>query len=179
MRNPWSLSEPALGWLEIYITENRHQHIIECGSGLSTVMLNRMKQAGQIKHYTSLEHDSRYHNQTAALCKELPDELLLCPLEQTGHGTWYDPLVLGPVLAAKPFHSLVIVDGPPYHTGNRARYPAVPILKPYLKSGATVILDDANRVDEGEVIKQWITKWGMVLIGQVPTDKGMAVLKLP
>ena len=52
---------------------------------------------------------------------------------------------------------LLLVDGPPgYGDGmERSRYPALPVLEPRLSPGAMVILDDANRRGEREILERW------------------------
>ena len=51
---------------------------------------------------------------------------------------------------------LLFVDGPPRKTQNNARYPAVRFFKSKLNSGALIILDDADRVDETQIQKMWL-----------------------
>jgi hypothetical protein len=52
---------------------------------------------------------------------------------------------------------LLLVDGPPgYGEGMaRSRYPALPALGPRLAPGALVVLDDADRPGEGEILDRW------------------------
>ena len=52
---------------------------------------------------------------------------------------------------------LLLVDGPPgYGEGmERSRYPALPALEPRLAPGAMVVLDDASRPGEREIIERW------------------------
>jgi hypothetical protein len=51
---------------------------------------------------------------------------------------------------------LLLVDGPPGATHKHARYPALPIALQYLAShNLDVLMDDAGRVDEKEIIGRW------------------------
>jgi len=50
---------------------------------------------------------------------------------------------------------LLLVDGPPAAVGPLARYPAVPRLESKLSPTATIILDDAARSDERQILMRW------------------------
>jgi hypothetical protein len=51
---------------------------------------------------------------------------------------------------------LLIVDGPPGSTGPKARFPAIPILRPHLSANAVIMLDDINRADEQDILSEWL-----------------------
>jgi predicted O-methyltransferase YrrM len=50
---------------------------------------------------------------------------------------------------------MVFVDGPPSAVQRLSRYPALPVLLPRLRSGSMVLLDDAHRPDEQEILRLW------------------------
>jgi hypothetical protein len=58
---------------------------------------------------------------------------------------------------------LLLVDGPPAYAAGHAlaRYPALPVLGDRLASGATVVLDDAERPGEQEVLRRWERETGL------------------
>jgi Methyltransferase domain len=179
----WAFSSVTLAWLEAFIIKYNHQRIIEAGSGTSTVMLADLHDRCIITDWLSLEHDPSYYAKTKTDCGKrigrAGEKIKLCPIVPTWAGRWYDPAIWAPTLASKKPATLAIIDGPPYTTGTHARYPAIPLLKPYLAPRATIILDDARRPDEQQVIDRWIKEWGLTLIEQVPTDKGLAILQMP
>jgi hypothetical protein len=51
---------------------------------------------------------------------------------------------------------MLVVDGPPRATGAAARYPAFPLLQSVLAQKATIVLDDADRPDEEEIVSRWL-----------------------
>jgi len=59
-----------------------------------------------------------------------------------------------------PITDLLIIDGPPNGTQHLARYPALPILFHLLSEDVAVLLDDAFRVDEREIVKLWQKEFG-------------------
>jgi len=86
-------------------------------------------------------------------------------------------------LAAEQPRLLVLVDGPPGSTGQKARFPAAPIVLSYFNSASVdFILDDSNRVDEREILKSWqleAEKRGYkVEISMLPFEKGAAFFSI-
>lgn len=174
----WAFSSKALAFLEAYIIKEGHRHIIECGSGDSTVMLADLSDRGLINDWLSLEHDHEYAKKTWAMVPGQHEHIKHCPLVETAEGCWYNPEVYAKQLAMMQPVTLVIVDGPPYTTGTHARYPAVPLLLPALAPGAVIILDDSNRPDEQEVIERWQNEHGLRLVQHFDTANGLSLFKL-
>jgi len=54
---------------------------------------------------------------------------------------------------------LVLIDGPPAATGPKARYPALPYIIDLLAPHATVILDDAHRQEEADIVEEWLREF--------------------
>jgi hypothetical protein len=74
--------------------------------------------------------------------------------------TWYDQTALETGIDSAlggAAIELLVVDGPPaYAQGHGlARYPALPVLHDRLAPSATIILDDAERPGEREIIRRW------------------------
>ena len=80
--------------------------------------------------------------------------------------SWYDDAALTAglraALAGDPI-DLLLVDGPPAYAAGHglARYPALPVLGDRLAPGATVVLDDAERPGEQEVLRRWERETGL------------------
>jgi hypothetical protein len=74
-----------------------------------------------------------------------------------------------------------VVDGPPAYEKetSRSREPALQQLRPYLKEGAVVVLDDANREGEREVLSAWIESFPEFSVSVSSAGKGIAILTLP
>jgi predicted O-methyltransferase YrrM len=134
--------------------------IVECGSGVSTVVLARCLQLNGGGLVYSLDADARFAEETR---RELDRRglgsfavVLDAPLTRhTVNGEtvqWYDTSAL-----PKTEIDMMFIDGPPTWTGPLARLPAGPILFPRLKPGGTVFADDTARADETRAVDRWLT----------------------
>lgn len=178
----WAGSPDLLALVGRLIQDTNARVVVECSSGLSTLVVAaclRNQGAGQV---ISLEHDPHYAAKTNELLKlHGLDEWAtvvhapLKPLDTgTWRGQWYDTSALPEDLSI----DLLLVDGPPMNTGKLARYPALPQLRRLMKAGSMVVLDDAERADEREAIVRWLsenTELQKIEAGRV--DKGYVVLK--
>lgn len=71
---------------------------------------------------------------------------------------------------------LLIVDGPPRATQPLARYPALPLLYERLSADARVVVDDAWREDEQEMVRRWLKQYPEFSVEYRESGKGIAVL---
>jgi predicted O-methyltransferase YrrM len=157
----------------------RPRTVIECSSGSSTVVIARCLQISGSGHLFSLEHDPEYAERTTAMLGRhgLSEwaTVLHAPLIDHGAGTvWYDDSVLpegiGPV-------DLLVVDGPPADTAPLARLPALPRLRRLFAETAIVILDDAAREEETEIVRRWLAEAPEFKARYLPHEKGCAILE--
>jgi predicted O-methyltransferase YrrM len=150
------------------LADARPSVVLECGSGSSTVMIARCLRALGRGRVISLEHDPEYASRTAESLRLHGLEDLatlvtapLAALEVNGQMfRWYGPKY-EPILQEKI--DVLLVDGPPGNTGPRARYPAVPLLRPHLAPECWVMLDDADRPDERQIAHTWSRELGAKL----------------
>ena len=162
----WSLGRPALELVLAEVDAGRRV-IVECGSGLSTVLIARRLHELGAGHVHSLEHDEGF----AAACRRQLERESLTGLAQvieaplrthpaSGIG-WYDREALARLPRAGV--ELLLVDGPPAGTRviERSRYPALGELRPRLAPGAVVICDDALRPGERWVLDRWRDEEGL------------------
>ncbi len=148
------------------IVHGRRRVVVECGSGVSTVVLARLlRQLGSAGTVTSLEHDAAWaHLVSGFLHREGLDGIatvLHAPL--AGDPPWY----AGEVVAALPLGvDLLVVDGPPaFEPGHGARrQPALSRLEDRLQPDATIVVDDVERPGEQAVVADWesTTAWRFV-----------------
>jgi predicted O-methyltransferase YrrM len=178
----WAASPDLLVELVRLIDETRPERVLELGSGVSTVvMAARLRSTGR-GTLTALEHDPSY---AAGTRRELELQglddvatVLEAPLTRVRVGetewTWYDlPEGLSPGVG------LLLVDGPPGTTGSLARYPALPLLAGRLAPGAILVLDDAARPDEQEIVKRWQAERPDLEVRSLTSESGAALLVLP
>lgn len=157
----------ALNDLEI----NRHRHVLELGTGLSTVFLAEYlaKMGGTL---ITVDHDQSWLDQVkgwltpsaAAVTK-----FVCAPLESTvfnGNSVvWYNRIEI--FAALQSLHAqidLLVVDGPPSHEPARPcfnRGPAFENLSLQLVPGCTIILDDLARPGERLIAKKWSEYYGV------------------
>ena len=88
------------------------------------------------------------------------------------------PLVFGRGAAADlPGIDLLVVDGPPGTIGRLARYPALRQLRDRMNAAFTVLVDDADRDDEREMIRRWRAEDTMLDEVRLTAEKGLVVLR--
>lgn len=136
-------------------------HIVECGAGVSTVLLARLLEQCGAGRLTALEHDPGW---AARVSRLLEREglggvagVVLAPLADDG---WYAAEGVDRLPAAI---DLLVVDGPPADRAEleAARHPALGRLEPRLAADALVVLDDIGRAGEQGVLARWEaeTRW--------------------
>jgi len=126
--------------------------ILECGSGLTTLIIGLFAGRRGIKSWT-LEHFPDWHqrvSQTLARQRISTVNNYLSPLKDYGDFSWYDP----PREGLPDSFSLIVCDGPPGSTKG-GRYGVVPILKEKLAPGTIILLDDADREAEADALRRW------------------------
>ena len=138
-------------------------NIIECGSGISTLYLASIIKSKGNGHVYSIEDDPKWADITHTYLKQCNLEnyctIVVAPLkdiEIDGLKTkWYD-IFQNELNIPTESCGLLYVDGPKGKGENDLRrYPAIPQLKNYLKSGSKVFLDDADRKGESIISEKW------------------------
>ena len=131
--------------------------ILECGSGLSSILLGIIcQQTGG--RFITLEHDERWHS---LVCEKLSkfglstDGIRLTPLRRYDDFDWYDT---SSILTNGDTFDLVLCDGPPNSTRG-GRYGLLPNVMHRLTDGARIIVDDTVRLDEMNMINRWLDEY--------------------
>ncbi len=178
----WAASADFLLLVARCHRERRPLKLLECGSGVSTVVLAACCRREGAGHVLSLEHNPIYVENTR-------DELAryglsdwatvvhapLEPVELSGSTwTWYQTSHI-PAEAL----DLVLIDGPPGHSRRLARYPAGPLLLSKLACGGVSFLDDADRPDEREIVRRWRVEMTDLIFANHSSEKGCVSIELP
>lgn len=125
---------------------------LECGSGLTTLLLGVVAQLRGREHW-ALEHLAHWSAKVGrCLARQRLHAVKLCtaPLRSYGAYVWYDP-----PLSQMPSHfALVVCDGPPADTPG-GRYGMVPVMRDHLAPGCVILLDDAVREQERAIARRW------------------------
>lgn len=155
--------------------------ILECGSGLSTLVLGLAAEATG-KRVWSLEHSpewaGRLRSELTAL-RVRGIELCDAPLRDYGLFAWYTP----PVERLPLGFSMVVCDGPPGRTPG-GRYGLLPVMRSRLAPGCMILLDDFVRPEEQSVVSQWGDEFGVRIArpdsgGTLAQPQRFVVLTLP
>ena len=72
---------------------------------------------------------------------------------------------------------LVIIDGPPSKLDKFARYPAIPLLLDNMSNKAIIILDDARRKSEQQIINKWKINFPDFNFEYFDNDKGICIIR--
>jgi predicted O-methyltransferase YrrM len=155
--------------------------VLELGSGASTVLIAYALEGLGAGRVVSLDHEPAYARRTEALITAHGLEAIasvrtapLTAITLDGEAfSWYAPDAcsgLGTI-------DLLMVDGPPGSLGSQARYPALPVLQPFLAPDAVILVDDGGRDDEAAVVKRWQAIDLRLTAEYVETEKGAYVLR--
>lgn len=147
----WSAATPLLSALHEWLSRTSGP-IVECGSGLSSLLLATASVHTGRKVY-SLEHDKDW---ASAIGRRMPArlkgyvEVCVAPLRNYGSFDWY-ALEGTPIPDSIGF---VLCDGPPGATLG-GRYGLAPMLGKKLSPGAIILLDDTQRPEERSIVSRW------------------------
>jgi len=181
----WSAAPDFIQLIVDYALTEKPQIIVECSSGLTTLVLARCCQINGAGELYSLENGPEYASKTRSYFDRygLDDyaTVIDAPLEKVEvNGTeylWYGTGELINGLVDQGINMLVI-DGPPGFIQNNSRYPALPILFNKLADGCTLFLDDAARDDEQELVESWLSEYPQSDYQYIDVDRGCAILTI-
>ena len=171
----WAAQYKTVAYLVAAILESRAtREVLELGGGVSTIWMGLALKKRGYGHLTTLDHDAAYAERTQRLVTAHGlqgfVEVVHAPLveQQVGDcgAMWYD---IGELPESLPPVDLLFVDGPPATDDPTARLPAFGRFCSTLVDGATVILDDVNRVGEQQILESW-TSSGSCGGRLIPTD---------
>ena len=166
---PWtgaSIHPTALMYLLNDIILHQRKHIVECGSGISTIMIASLLKANNHEaRFYSVDHDEQWisilRNQLESLGVADYVEFVHAPLTSTekgwsGTAEWYNTQVMDAAIDSTPI-DLLFIDGPPANKGGNkhSRYPALPYFATKVSDSATIILDDSCRNAEMQIAERW------------------------
>lgn len=177
----WAASPDFLLEIAKQALETKPRLILECSSGASTLILARCCQMNDFGHVFSLEHDPKYATHTRDLVKQHALEawatVIDAPLtthDECDSSLWYS---FENVSIEPSSVDLLVVDGPPGNLAPYARFPAVPLLWGLLSPNCAILLDDANRPQEQEIIKRWLDAYEDLTWLDLNCEKGCAKLE--
>jgi len=147
--------------------------ILECGSGMTTLMMGLLAGRRGVKTY-SLEHIDEWRARVLEAIEhfQIPNvEILHTPLRDFAGFSWYD----APSAKLPESFDLVICDGPPGETVG-GRYGLLPMMRERLGKGAVILLDDTERPGEAAVLQRWMSEECFNFTMHESADGSFAVL---
>ena len=177
----WAIDIELADLIRKRILAKRPHVALELGSGSSTLLVGSLfKKMGQGK-LISVEHDFNYYQKV----KSDIEKYELTPYVSLHHAPLEPMVVAGQqfewfntdFLTALPKIDFLFVDSPPGFMQPLSRYPAMPMLAPYLHPDAEIILDDALRDDERIIAERWHEEFSQWEPSLIHTLKGAYMLK--
>lgn len=154
----WAASPDFLCKIAVAALNSKKLRVVECGSGLTTLVLARCAQLKGSGHIVSLESDEFFAESTLQELQKLGladyaqvfyAPLVEVPLENRAF-KWYDLTHI----SIPDEVDLAVVDGPPVTPDNpMSRYPAFPILGAKLIADGRFFFDDVKRAEDSKMIK--------------------------
>lgn len=129
-----------------------HGAIVEAGSGLTTVLIGHVAPAD--RRIVAYEHLSGWASRVDRGFRGRPSPVRRAELRDYGEFEWYDVDPPAPSDIA-----LLVCDGPP-GSCKGGRYGALGLLHDRLTADAIVLLDDAGRDGERDVLRRWEADFG-------------------
>jgi hypothetical protein len=146
--------------------------VLECGSGLSTLLLASLASAHG-RQVRSLEHDAGWAarvNDVLTRRSASNLEVILAPMQRYADFDWYSMAVVNSLSPV----GFVLCDGPPGSTRG-GRYGLAPVLKDNLAPGCIVLLDDSHRPEERSIIKRWCQELAATVVDQRTTCSALRI----
>ncbi|HEX2413504.1 MAG TPA: class I SAM-dependent methyltransferase [Solirubrobacteraceae bacterium] len=183
---PWTYFAMRPGALVTILNDiaiNDRRRIVECGGGTSTLYIARLLRERD-GHLHTVEENADW---AESLARQLGAEgladrvsVIHAPLGDVrlddGIHPWYAPEALGPLVEARGI-DLLTVDGPVAEQDPQIRYPALGFFHDSLQPGATVVVDDVDRLGEQRIVRRWEAEHGL-RFDRRPLD-GIAVATVP
>lgn len=170
----WTAQERYLAEV-VRAAERTKGPIIECGSGLTTVLMGAVSARTRVR-VDALEHTPEWRDRVNASLREHGIDgptVHSAPLRDFGEYDWYD----APLAQLPSDVRLVVCDGPPASTRG-GRCGMMPVLKSKLAPGCVILLDDLIRDAERELVRDWIRDYGATARVH-EADRKFARLELP
>ena len=166
------------------ILSTKPRFVVECGAGISTLVMGYLLEKNGQGQMVTLEHDPVWAERVARWVTEhqldAHVKVVYAPLvEQSVAGktyTWYDAAVYQPLVATHAI-DLLFIDGPPDYVHPDARFPALAFLRPYLSPRCVIVMDDTERQDEAKAARIWAEELDYQLELLAHLEKGAGVLR--
>ena len=177
----WSAAPDFLALIVDHVLTEKPATIVECGSGMTTLMLARACAINGNGHLYSLENGADYaaNTRTAVAEHGLQEYSTVIHAPLIHHSVsdrdyqWYDLADL-----AVTHIDMLVIDGPPGFLQKHSRYPALPLLFQRLHAGSAVFMDDAARPDEQELVTMWQQTYPATTHRFIDNERGCSLVRV-
>lgn len=156
----YTMAPDTLRFLGSIVNCLKPKHIIELGSGLSTILLARFcRNLDHECHISSCDHDPSYSKEAAQVFEGEPSsdkvKFQVAPLVVRQYADTALPVYhLSKDHFSSPLPAdLIVIDGPPLSLGGREG--TLYQMLDHCRPGTIVLLDDAGRKQEQQALQQW------------------------
>jgi predicted O-methyltransferase YrrM len=181
----WSMRFSNLLAILDLLDAHRPRLVVEFGSGISTLLIAAWMRESHQGRIVSFDHDAdwaaitrRYlHNHELGDFAEVVHAPLRSSSDEQSVSAWYD--LDRHQIAELEDIDMVVVDGPPAGIVEKrlARMPALGRLYDRLAPSCVVILDDAKRTGESQIVNEWTTRYSEFIPVVLDTSTGVAILR--
>ncbi len=156
----WAMEPTDMQNLLATIQYQQYRTVVECGAGMSTLLVGKLlKQLGE-GHLYSLEEEDKWYDviRAAVAYNDLTEYVTVihAPLEPNDYSgaLWYAAEQARPILEAVDRIDVLIIDGPKSESA-LSRSPALPFFAGVMNDNSLIVLDDSRRKNEKAVIDHW------------------------
>ena len=176
----WSAAPDFLNIISDYCLANKPRVIVECSSGISSLVLSQCCQLNQVGHVYSLENGEEFVTQTSQQLAEFGlseyCDVIHAPLQEVHlNNTSFQWYALNNLPELKI--DMLVIDGPPGFLQKHSRYPALPMLNEIMGEHSAIFLDDAAREDEQELVRRWLKAYPEFQAEYIENERGCFILK--
>lgn len=148
----WAATVDLLDELSTRVASANHG-VLECGSGLTTMLLGALTKERRLPVVT-LEHHPAWFERMKSLIQRFDlghVDLQLRPLTNYADFDWYTM----PKLSPSARFDLLLCDGPPGDTRG-GRSGLLPSLRDRMAPRCVLIVDDTHRAEDDAVVTRWL-----------------------
>lgn len=182
----WAASPDVLLLLAKDVLARRPEVVVEFGSGTSSVVLGLALREAGAGTLTSFDNDPEWAARTRSALRE-HDLTSVVTVIDSPLGPWSSATAASQPHPTRWYSSveppegigLVFVDGPPGVGEKLARYPSFEAVRPHLLPGAKIVLDDADRADEREIVRRWVALEPGLEVSYLPAEWGICIVTVP
>jgi predicted O-methyltransferase YrrM len=175
----WSAGADFIQLIVDHCLATRPNLVLECSSGLTSLMLARCCEMNGRGRVISLENGEEYAANTRSYIERYGlgsyADIVHAPLQRVQvDGRSFDWYALEAIPDAGI--EMLVIDGPSGFIQKHSRYPALPLLYDLLADGCQIFLDDAARPDEREILAMWLRRFPSLSHRYLDTQRGCSVL---